>query len=297
MPGTTGTDLCRKIKQDPSLRSLPVIVLTALSSTDNVLDAYSAGADDFVTKPFHSRVLVARINAQLKLRALGFQIADQARLATAGMLAGGVSHEVKNPLNAIANAARLLPNAKDRPELELKLLDIIILGAKRIEDIVNSLEEHVHPAEGAEALPCDLKSGVESSLRLLEHKMNGVLVHAEYGSTRPVLALARELNHVFLNLLDNAVRAGSSNIWIRLEDSEASVQLSISDDGPGVAPESAELIFEPFFTTRAVGQGMGLGLYLSRRIVESCGGRLQYRPRQAGGAEFLVELPSGEATP
>jgi signal transduction histidine kinase len=295
MPGTSGTDLCRKIKQDPSLRSLPVIVLTALSSTDNVLDAYSAGADDFVTKPFHSRVLVARINAQLKLRALGFQIADQARLATAGMLAGGVSHEVKNPLNAIANAARLLPNAKSRPEVEQKLLGIIVEGARRIEDIVNSLEEHVHPAEGAQSLPCDVKSGLESSLRLLEHKMNGVRVHARYGSTRPVLALARELNHVFLNLLDNAVRAGSTNIWIQLEDDSARVQLSISDDGRGVAPESAELIFEPFFTTRAIGQGMGLGLYLSRRIVESCGGRLEYRPREAGGAEFLVDLPSGGA--
>ena len=294
MPGTSGTDLCRKLKQDASLRSLPVIVLTALSSTDNVLDAYSAGADDFVTKPFHSRVLIARINAQLKLRALGFQIADQARLATAGMLAGGVSHEVKNPLNAIANAARLLPNAKTRPELEGKLLGIIVEGTRRIEDIVNSLEEHVHPAEGAQALPCDVKSGLESSLRLLEHKMNGVAVHARYGNTRPVLALARELNHVFLNLLDNAVRAGSANIWIELEDADAHVRLSIADDGPGIAPEAAELIFEPFYTTRAIGQGMGLGLYLSRRIVEGCGGRLQYRPRDVGGAEFLVELPIGE---
>ncbi len=295
MPGTSGTDLCRKIKLDPSLRSLPVIVLTALSSTDNVLDAYSAGADDFVTKPFHSRVLVARINAQLKLRALGFQIADQARLATAGMLAGGVSHEVKNPLNAIANAARLLPNAKTRPELEHKLLGIIVEGARRIEDIVNSLEEHVHPAEGAQALPCDVKSGLESSLRLLEHKMNGVVVHARYASARPVLALARELNHVFLNLLDNAVRAGSTNIWLQLEDNQDRVQLTIADNGRGIAAESAELIFEPFFTTRAVGQGMGLGLYLSRRIVESCGGKLSYRPRDAGGAEFLIDLPSGEA--
>jgi len=206
-----------------------------------------------------------------------------------------VSHEVKNPLNAIANAARLLPNAKARPELESKLCNIIVEGARRIEDIVNSLEEHVHPAEGAQALPCDLKSGLESSLRLLEHKMNGVAVHAKYRSGRPVLASARELNHVFLNLLDNAVRAGSSNIWIQLEDSSTQVQLSIADDGPGIAPETAELIFEPFFTTRAVGQGMGLGLYLSRRIVESCGGRLQYRPRDAGGAEFLVDLPSAGA--
>jgi signal transduction histidine kinase len=294
MPGTSGTDLCRKIKQDPSLRSLPVIVLTALSSTDNVLDAYSAGADDFVTKPFHSRVLIARINAQLKLRSLGFQIADQARLATAGMLAGGVAHEVKNPLNAIANAARLLPSSKARPEVEQKLLGIIVEGARRIEDIVNSLEDHVHPAEGAQALPCDVKSGLESSLRLLEHKMNGVVVHAQYASRRPVLALARELNHVFLNLLDNAVRSGATNIWIRLDDDSSGVRVSIADDGRGVPPESAELIFEPFFTTRTVGQGMGLGLYLSRRIVESCGGRLEYRQRDPGGAQFLVQLPSAE---
>src|SRR5207237_141783 len=97
-------------------------------------------------------------------------------------------------------------------------------GARRIEDIVNSLEEHVHPAEGAEALPCDVKSGLESSLRLLEHKMNGVVVHTQYESARPVLALARELNHVFLNLLDNAVRAGASNIWIQLDDAADHVE-------------------------------------------------------------------------
>ena len=118
MPGTTGTDLCRAIKQDPRLKSTPVIVLTALSATDNVLDAYSAGADDFVTKPFHSRVLLARINAQLRLRAVGLQLADQARLATAGTLAGGVAHEVRNPLNAVLNAARSLPGVKGRTELE-----------------------------------------------------------------------------------------------------------------------------------------------------------------------------------
>jgi signal transduction histidine kinase len=100
---------------------------------------------------------------------------------------------------------------------------------------------------------------------------------------------------VFLNLLDNAVRAGCGNIWIELEDTDGHVQLSIADDGPGVLPEVVELIFEPFFTTRAIGQGMGLGLYLSRRIVEGCGGTLEYRPRNAGGAEFLVGLPAGAA--
>ena len=295
MPGTSGTDLCRAIKQDPRLKSTPVIVLTALSATDNVLDAYSAGADDFVTKPFHSRVLLARINAQLRLRSVGLQLADQARLATAGTLAAGVAHEVRNPLNAVLNAARLLPGVKSRPELESKLLNIIVEGSLRIDRIVNALEEHVRPAEGNAILQCDVQSGLRSSIELLEHKMSNVSVHLACESGRTVLASPRELNQVFLNLLDNAVRAGAKNIWIRTADEGGAVRVSVSDDGPGVPKDVAELIFEPFFTTRPVGEGTGLGLYLSRRIVQEAGGNLTYSARDGGGAVFGIDLPAIEA--
>jgi len=280
MPGTSGTDLCRAIKQDPRLKSTPVIVLTALSATDNVLDAYSAGADDFVTKPFHSRVLLARINAQLRLRSVGLQLADQARLATAGTLAGGVAHEVRNPLNAVLNAARSLPGVKSRPELESKLLAIIVEGSLRIDRIVGALEEHVRPAEDNSILQCDLQSGLRSSIELLEHKMSGVSVHLVCESNRSVVASPRELNQVFLNLLDNAIRAGAKNIWVRTADDDGSVRVSVSDDGPGVSKDVAALIFEPFFTTRPVGEGTGLGLYLARRIIQECGGSLTYSPRR-----------------
>lgn len=295
MPGTTGTDLCRAIKRDPRLRSTPVIMLTALSSTDNVLDAYSAGADDFVTKPFHSRVLLARINAQLRLRSVGLQLADQARLATAGTLAGGVAHEVRNPLNAVLNAARTLPSVKDRPEAEQKLLGVIVEGALRIDRIVGALEDHVRPAEENAILECDVEVGLRSSVELLEHRMHDVTVHMDCQSRRVVVASARELNQVFLNLLDNAVRSGAKNIWLRTSDDGAGVCVTVSDDGPGVPKDVAAVIFEPFFTTRPVGQGTGLGLYLCRRIVTDCGGTLLYRPREGGGAVFSVELPSAEA--
>jgi signal transduction histidine kinase len=294
MPGTTGIDLCRAIKQDPRLKGTPVILLTALSATDNVLEAHSAGADDFVTKPFHSRVLLARINAQLRLRSVGLQLADQARLATAGTLAGGVAHEVRNPLNAVLNAARSLRGAKSATELETKLLGVIIEGSLRIDRIVGALEEHVRPAEGNAILQCDVQSGLRSSVELLEHKMSAVSVHLNCDSSRAVVASPRELNQVFLNLLDNAVRAGAKNIWVRTADQAARVVVSISDDGPGISKDQAELIFEPFFTTRPVGEGTGLGLYLSRRIIHGCGGSLNYAPREGGGAVFGIELPAAD---
>jgi signal transduction histidine kinase len=295
MPGTSGTDLCRAIKQDARLKRTPVIVLTALSATDNVLDAYSAGADDFVTKPFHSRVLLARINAQLRLRSVGLQLADQARLATAGTLAGGVAHEVRNPLNAVLNAARSLPTVRSRPELESKLLGIIVEGSLRIDRIVGALEQHVRPAEDNAILQCDVQSGLRSSIELLEHKMSGVSVHLNCESNRSVVASPRELNQVFLNLLDNAIRAGAKNIWVTTVDEAGTVRVAVSDDGPGVDKDVAELIFEPFFTTRPVGEGTGLGLYLARRMIQESGGSLTYSPREGGGAVFGIELPAIEA--
>jgi two-component system C4-dicarboxylate transport sensor histidine kinase DctB len=100
---------------------------------------------------------------------------------------------------------------------------------------------------------------------------------------------------VFLNLIDNAQRAGATNIWVRAADEGRGVRVTVSDDGPGVPPEVSALIFEPFFTTRPVGDGTGLGLYLSRRIIDACGGTLEYSPREGGGAVFAVELPASEA--
>ncbi len=296
MPVVSGTDLCRAIKRDRALRATPVIMLTARSGSDATLEGYSAGADDFVTKPFHTRVLLARIRAQLKLRAMSLQLADQAQLTTAGTLAAGIAHEVKNPVNAILNAARVLQKAGQSKKVSSeKLLAVVQEGASRIMDIVSVLEEHVRPADGVGASACDVGEGIESSLRLLQHKIGDLNVVRDYAASVRVVAPARQMNQVFLNLLDNAIRASPKNLWIRTARVAEGVRISIADDGPGVPPDVAQLIFEPFFTTRPAGEGTGLGLYLCRRIVDDCGGLVRYQPREGGGAEFVIELPALEA--
>jgi signal transduction histidine kinase len=298
MPTISGTDLCRAIKGDPSTANTPVILVTARSGTDATLEGYASGADDFVTKPFHASVLEARIRAHLRLRALGLALANRARLTTAGVLGAGIAHEVKNPINAIVNAARALEKDDNARVPREKLLSLIVEGAQRISDVVSVLEEHVRPAEaGASAQEknvCDVSVGLDASVRLLAHVLGSAQIHQKYSASRMVSASARQLNQVFLNLLHNAARVKPENVWIDTRDTSSGVEISIADDGPGVPPDVVGLLFDPFFPSVEPG-GSGLGLFLCHQIVNQAGGEISYRPRTGGGAEFIVRLPALEA--
>lgn len=290
MPNVSGVDLCRSIKTDPHLKRTAVIMLTARPGAEAALEGYSVGADDFVAKPFHTRVLLARIQAHLKLRSLSLQLADHSRLALAGTLAAGIAHEVRNPINAILNAARVL-NKPARVPNERRLFEVIEEGAERVVAIVSALDEQIRPADGTGLAECDVETGIESALHLLEHRMKTIAVHKRYEEHPRIVASVREINQVILNLLDNAIRANPGNIWLDIGRTNGSVFFKVSDDGPGVPDEIAAHVFDPFVTTRPVGEGTGLGLYLSRRIVEEHAGVIRLERRPGGGAEFVVEIP------
>jgi len=119
-----------------------------------------------------------------------------------------------------------------------------------------------------------------------------VTVHREYATDAMAAAPPGPLNQVFLNILDNALRTGARNLWLHVAEQGQRLTIRIGDDGPGIPAGVAQRIFDPFFTTREAGSGIGLGLYLSRRIVERHQGALWVEDRQGGGAEFVVELPA-----
>ncbi len=295
MPGRSGTQLCNDVKSDPALAATPVILLTARVGSEATLEGYAHGADDFVAKPFHPRVLLARVRAQLKLRALGLQLAEREKLAVVGTLAAGILHEVRNPVNSILNAARVLAGGNATPDLAAKLLAVIGDGAQRIQGITSALESHARPAEAGGVALCDVHEGLDATLLLLEHRMAAVTVHRDFAATTRAAAPPGALNQVFLNIIDNALRSGASKLFIATASDGSVVVVRIGDDGPGIPPEVVQRIFDPFFTTRKVGAGTGLGLYLSRKIVEDCRGRIRYENRRGGGAEFILELPAAKA--
>ncbi len=294
MPRLSGTELCRSLKNDPALRSIPTILLTARVGSEATLEAYAQGADDFIPKPFHPGVLVARVRAQLKMRSLSLQLIGQEKLAAVGTLAAGVAHEVQNPLNAVLNAGRALAGGRFDEQVSSRLLKVIIDGSERIDAIVRALSNHVRPAEGRGAvMPFDLRKGIDATVVLLEHRMQDIEVHRDYGTDACALVPVGPVNQVLLNLVDNAVRAEVRNIWLSTEQVDETLRIHVRDDGPGVHEAIADRIFDPFFTTREPGEGTGLGLFLSRKIVTELGGELSLERSDpaATGAHFVLDLP------
>jgi C4-dicarboxylate-specific signal transduction histidine kinase len=218
------------------------------------------------------------------------------RLATVGRLAAGLAHEVGNPLGAITGYVELartrLPRDAD-PELAGSL-DRIGAAAQRIDRTVSELLDFARPAPAA-VTAVAVREVVEGAVRLaaVQARFRGVTVDlALPDDLPPVRADAHRLGQVLLNLLLNAGDAmeGRGRVTIAARADGQGVALTVADTGPGIPPEHLERVFEPFFTTKPPGQGTGLGLPVSQRILESFGGELSAATGCGGGAELRLRL-------
>jgi two-component system, NtrC family, sensor kinase len=222
------------------------------------------------------------------------------KMAAVGQLAGGVAHEINNPLGGILAFAQLMAQ-DERPESDRESLRLIQDAALRAKRIVESLLRFSRRPRQEERGEVDLVKVVDEAVFLIQPQLKGRQVEIVREFV-PALAMgnANLLQQVAVNLLVNALQAVGHHGRVTLSTSATQpgrVQLVVADDGPGIPPEVAGRIFEPFFTTKPEGQGTGLGLSICYRIIEDHGGTIHHEPVPGGGAAFVVELPAGPTQP
>jgi two-component system sensor kinase FixL len=248
------------------------------------------------------RDLSAQRAAEQRARSLEVRLAHVGRLNLMGEMAAGIAHEINQPLSAIATYAQAGTRVLERADVDLAMLKEICAKiddqARRAGQVIANIRKFIRKQE-IETQALDVARVIADVMALIEVDARSegipVRVRAEQGLPA-VRADAVQLQQVLLNLTRNSVdamRGGPGKergIVIAAETGEqGGVRITVTDHGHGVSPQLGDNIFHPFITTKR--DGLGVGLAISRTIVQSYGGTLTYADNPAGGSIFMIELP------
>ncbi len=315
MPGMSGIDVVQNIKN--KYPTIEVILLTGHATTASGVEGIKSGAFDYLTKPIELDQLVNKITqAREKILRLAAehkeaeyrkkieqQMVATERLASLGTLAAGVAHEINNPLAIISESTGWMKQLLARDELKgmhrredfEKALGKVEKSVERAKRITHQLLSFVRKTDSSFS-QVDLPGLIEETLQFLEHetkKRNIKIIRKIASGPAALWSDPYRIRQALINLLTNAVQAigAEGEITLAVEDSVDHTALTVSDNGPGIPRENLARIFEPFFSTKSPGEGTGLGLFVTRGIIEKLGGTVTVDSEVGKGASFCIRLP------
>jgi two-component system, NtrC family, sensor kinase len=232
-----------------------------------------------------------------ELEKMHLSLVRASKLASVGRLAAGIAHEIGNPLAAVQGYLAILPRLDDQERA-----DVIERSAKELKRIHETIKKLLAYARKEESLtppgPIPIAQIVTDAILLVKGHpaMHDVAIDNQLNdSDPPALGNASQLGQVLVNLLLNAAQAMEDQperaIAIRRREENGAIEIDIEDTGPGIPEDRLEQIFDPFYTTKDPGEGTGLGLAVSRSLVEGMNGDLTVTSAIGKGARFTVRLP------
>lgn len=309
MPGMDGYEVTRRIRSNPGLSYIPILLITAFHES-SVVEGLDAGADDFIRKPFDTDELLARVRSLLRLK---HSIDEQQKMTRQREdFVSRLTHDLRTPLVAADRMLSLFDQetfCKISPEMK-QAIAVMIRSNQNLMQMVNTLLEVYRFEAGKKTLnwdDCDVREIAQevvseltplASEKSLTLKIDLHNLDQLRDNAGVVLGDQLELRRVLNNLIGNAIKfTDTGGIEIRIFETPATttdkdgVTIEVADTGYGIAPEDQATIFERFRQGRNKRSGSGLGLHLSRRIVEAHSGTIEVTSELGKGSTFTVHLP------
>jgi C4-dicarboxylate-specific signal transduction histidine kinase len=328
MPGIDGYEVCARVRAMPDLAHTKIILVSGKAMLEERIKGYEMGADDYITKPFIPEELAAKVQvfmrlnqaekalsqlnatleAQVKERTAQLleaeaKLISSAKMSALGEMAGGIAHEINTPLAAIGLMAGQICEIVDEDSKDLSAIKKM---GTQIEDTVGRIGKIIYGllafSRGSRQERLEkrgLKSIVDDTLNMCAEKFKKHGIDLRVDPIPEKLTIecqSTQISQVILNLLNNAFDAVQTqkddNRWIQIKFSDGphNLEISVINSGEIIPPEVREKLFQPFFTTKEVGKGTGIGLSLSKGLMEANRGILKFNERSQNTC-FTLQFP------
>lgn len=330
MPIKDGLQVCTELRSRTPTRNIPILLLTARADEKTKIDCLTAGATDFVGKPFSLTELKVRlknlVESHLNERELASQknrleatleqlketealLVHNEKLSSLGRMSAGLIHEINNPLNYAVQGLHLIRQSMKEVPAEMRgdvheILEDVETGVNRVVSIISDLRGFTRTEERTHG-DFLLDPLVDTVLRFFSHDLkDGIVVEKKIDQAITLHGNHGQITQVLVNLVQNAIDAIQEKTYPAEEHpllaisavlENSKVKITIKDNGIGMSSDTHSKVFDPFFTTKEVGKGMGLGLSICHRIVADHGGMIMIDSKEGVGTEFTLDLPDAHS--
>ena len=312
MPDMDGYQVCKYLKADDRTKDIPIIFVTALDSSEDEEKGLKLGAVDYITKPINPQLVKARVNNHLELKLyrdhLKHELDEkeeilmvQSRHAAMGEMIGIIAHQWRQPITTIsleasnmiasieletANLEELKKNSKD-------IIDQTIYISKTIDDFRNFFRPN------KEKTVVKLEDILVDTKKILGPNLDtyGIQLITEVKDSKPIMCYPRELVHVYINLLKNAKdvfiekETKQRKVTVTIDSDENGIISTVCDNGGGIDDSIKDKLFDIYFSTKSGDNGLGLGLYISKIILEKhLNGSISVENNDEGAC-FTIRIP------
>ncbi|MEI6678377.1 MAG: hybrid sensor histidine kinase/response regulator [Mariniphaga sp.] len=310
MAGMDGFEVCRQLKENPNLRDVPVIFISALNETNDIVKALSAGGVDYITKPFQAEEVKARVATHLQLYRQKIELQEQSSKlqqlnAEKDKFFSIIAHDLRGPIGGLMSLSELMADETEEftPSERKEMMLALNRSSVSVFSLLENLLEWARMQQGLisfNPVPVKLLPIIYESIIIVQEltKSKGIEIINESSATLEVYADKNMLQAILRNLVSNAIkftpRGGKITVSAIVTGNDA-VEISVKDSGIGMSPAIQDNLFRLDVETNRKGTedepSSGLGLILVKEFVEKHGGKIRIESGEGQGSNFKFTIP------